>query len=145
MVIFTEPSAWLEPNYYVLKALVQAFKERQVDALFVLPKLKNDWVTEGEGYDAAAFGWSEGMNFINGFSKPDEARAWLRKKNPELWEQLFGPGANPYGIQKETAGVMPKNASPIPDKSQEGDRVRSEFRRVGWPGTSVSGSTHEAC
>jgi hypothetical protein len=32
---------------------------------------------------------------------------------------LFGPGANPYGIPKETPGVMPKGANPVSDKMKK--------------------------
>ena len=65
-VIFTEPDAWLEGNYIVLKAMAQAFKERQVEVLFVLPPLKQDWIQVGPTYDVDAFGWSEAVNWING-------------------------------------------------------------------------------
>lgn len=131
-VIFTESSAWLEPNYYTLKAMAQAFRERQVAVLFVLPELKQDWVQIGPSYDTDAFGWSEAVNWIEGFSRPEEARAWLRKKNPQLWEKLFAPGANPYGIPKEVAGVMPKGATTVPDRIKKA--IASDPNFTVWKG-----------
>ena len=131
-VIFTTNTAWLEPNYNVLKAMVVAFKERQIDVLFVLPQLKQDWVQEGPGYDPAAFGWSEAVGWINGFSRPDEAKEWLRKKNPTLWEKLYAPGANPYGIRKEASGAMPAGASPVTDKTKKA--IASDPAFTVWSG-----------
>src|SRR5262249_17721842 len=127
VVIFATNTAWLEPNFNILKAIVLAFKERQIEALFVLPQLKQDWVQDGPGYDPAGLGGSEAGGWINGFSRPDEAKAWLRKKNPQLWGKLFAPGANPYGLQKEASGAMPAGASPVTDKIKKAVAADSAF------------------
>jgi hypothetical protein len=97
VIIFAGPTLWLERNYVIMDAMIQAFRERQVDAVFVLRALKGDWVSTGPGFDTQKYGWAEGIRWIEGFSRPDEVKAWLRSENPKLYTALFGTGPEAIG------------------------------------------------
>lgn len=99
-VIFASSGAWRPPNLVLLRALAKAFKERGVDVVFVLPSPPAEDRPRAET-DAPGRGYLEAVRWIEGLSRPDEAKNWLRRQNPALYETLFGPKARSSGAPSE--------------------------------------------
>ena len=121
VIIFVSQGGWLEPNLILLKAQIEAFKENEIDVLFVLPALENDRVTIGPGYDTEEFGWTEARGWLNRLSRAEETREWFRENHPELYGKMLGP---------ESEDLVPsgeRQFAEIPEEVQKEVREHPNF------------------
>ncbi|MBI4446361.1 MAG: hypothetical protein HY645_10675 [Acidobacteria bacterium] len=97
VLIFTSGKAYEEPNFIVLKALVKAFEERNIDAVFVLPAPIADVVrlTDSFGYRGytSEKGYMEAVRWVEGWPDPMESLQWLRQRNPQLYQRFYPNGS----------------------------------------------------
>ena len=136
VIIFVSQGGWLEPNLILLKAQIEAFKENEIDVIFVLPALENDQVTIGPGYDTEEFGWTEARGWLNRLSRAEETREWFRENHPELYEKMLGP---------ESEDLVPSGKGSLPKSQRKSKRKSGSIPTLqsgmGQPGNSWTNMT----
>ena len=88
VALFAGQRALVEPNPLVLEAIVQAFSERGVEARVILPQPEGQQIRMGSGF-TSEMGYREVLFWLNRFSDPEEPQAWLKERDPEVYDALF--------------------------------------------------------
>ncbi len=89
VALFAGERALVDPNPFVLEALVEAYQELDVTALVVFPETEGNSIRVGKGYTSED-SYMELDNWIGyNFLDQEEPKDWLRQETPELHAKMY--------------------------------------------------------
>ena len=89
VALFAGSQALLHPNPLVLEALVKALQERNVKPRMIFPQPEGTQIRVGNPYTSEK-GYMESAGWVGrNWPDPEEPKALLREKNPEIYNALF--------------------------------------------------------
>ncbi len=88
VALFAGARSLVPPNPLVLKAIVQAYQERDISARIIVPEPPGNEINLGPGW-SSEFGFMEARFWVNRWPDSDEPKQWLQDKNPGLYEKMF--------------------------------------------------------